>query len=145
VTGAGSGRGSGTGRSEAGRTAGPVEPPPPVAVLCREYTALAAAAVVSLADFLDEVAALAVRLLPTARSARIRVRDPQVVTAEAAVEASASTRPHVLAIPLVGRGELAGLLELAPSDGHGFPEHERELAEVLAVLLTLSLGAARAA
>ena len=45
----------------------------------------------------------------------------------------------MLAIPLVGRGDLAGVLELAPA-GDGFPVQERELAEVLAVLLTLSLG-----
>jgi hypothetical protein len=50
----------------------------------------------------------------------------------------------VLAIPLVGLGDLAGVLELAPA-GDAFPVQERELAEVLAVLLTLSLGAARAA
>ena len=55
-----------------GTRAGRAEPgsvPPHVAALCREYAALAAAAAVGLADFLDDVAALAVRTLPTARSA----------------------------------------------------------------------------
>ena len=46
----------------------------------------------------------------------------------------------MLAIPLVGGGDLAGMLELDPGDRDGFPADERELAEVLAVLLTLSLG-----
>jgi hypothetical protein len=146
MTGSGSGRGSGPGKGEAGGTESPpVEAPPAVAVLCREYTAIAAAAVVSLADFLDDVAALAVRLLPTAGAARIRVRDPVVVTAVATDDSPASSRPEVLAIPLVGGGDLAGMLELAPSGVDGFPEHERELAEVLAVLLTLSLRPERAA
>jgi hypothetical protein len=54
------------------------------------------------------------------------------------------TPDDVLAIPLVGRGDLAGVLELAPA-GDGFSAQERELAEVLAVLLTLSLGTGRAA
>jgi GAF domain-containing protein len=113
-----------------------------VATLCREYAALAAAAAVGLADFLDDVAALAVRTLPTARSARIRVRDPEVVTAVADVAGDGGAPPGgVLAIPLVGRGDLAGVLELA-SAGDGFPVQERELAEVLAVLLTLSLAPA---
>jgi GAF domain-containing protein len=123
-----------------------VQVPAPVATLCREYAVLTAAAVAGLADFLDEVAALAVRLLPTARFARIRVREPEVVTAIA--DAPGAQRPHhhgVLAIPLVGRGDLTGVLELAPAGGAGFPVHERELAEVLAALLTLSLGADRAA
>ena len=108
--------GTGTGRVEPG----PV--PPHVAALCREYAALAAAAAVGLADFLDDVAALAVRMLPTARSARIRVRDPEVVTAVAdgatrrGRSASRGGAPRaVLAIPLVGRGDLAGVLELAPA------------------------------
>jgi hypothetical protein len=132
-----------------GTGTGPAEPgpvPPHVAALCREYAALAAAAAVGLADFLDDVAALAVRMLPTARSARIHVRDPEVVTAVAdgAGAAAAGTPPDgLLAIPLVGRGDLAGVLELAPA-GDGFPVQERELAEVLAVLLTLSLGTGRA-
>ena len=123
--------------------------PPHVAALCREYAALAAAAVgaeaLPFGDFLDDVAALAVRMLPTARSARIRVRDPEVVTAVAA-RTGGATSDGVLAIPLVGGGDLAGVLELAPA-GEGFPAHERELAEVLAVLLTLSLspGPGRAA
>jgi len=124
---------------------GPV--PPQVAVLCREYAALAAAAALGLADFLDDVAALAVRMLPTARTARIHVREPEVVTAVATgAGAGAAIADDVLAIPLVGRGDLAGVLELAPA-GDGFPAHERELAEVLAVLLTLSLspGPGRAA
>jgi len=46
----------------------------------------------------------------------------------------------VLTIPLVGGGDLAGMLELDPGNRDGFPADERELAEVLAVLLTLSLG-----
>jgi hypothetical protein len=122
---------------------GPV--PPQVAALCREYAALAAAAAVGLADFLDDVAVLAVRMLPTARSARIHVRTPEVVTAGAGPPGAGGASPDgVLAIPLVGRGELAGVLELAPA-GDGFPVQERELAEVLAVLLTLSLGNGHAA
>lgn len=126
-----------------GAAPGPV--PPHVAALCREYAALAAAAALGLADFLDDVAVLAVRMLPTARSARIRVRDPEVVTAEATGAGTGAPAPDgLLAIPLVGRGDLAGVLELAPT-GDGFPAHERELAEVLAVLLTLSLGTGRAA
>jgi hypothetical protein len=44
----------------------------------------------------------------------------------------------------VGRGDVTGVLELAPG-GDGFPVQERELAEVLAVLLTLSLASDRAA
>ena len=133
-----------------GTRSGRVEPgpvPPHVAALCREYAVLAAAAAAGLADFLDDVAALAVRTLPTARSARIRVRDPEVVTAVADgadVGAGGAPPDGVLAIPLVGRGDLAGVLELAPA-GDGFPVQERELAEVLAVLLTLSLGSGRAA
>lgn len=112
----------------------------PVAVLCREYAAVAATAAIGLADFLDGVAALAVRMLPTARSARIHVREPEVVTVVAGAPGPAvPDRGGVLAIPLVGRGDLAGMLELAPAE---FPEPERELAEVLAVLLTLSLSAA---
>jgi hypothetical protein len=119
--------------------------PAPVAALCREYALLAAAAVAGLADFLDDVAALAVQMLPTARSARIRVRDPEVVTAVAeAPGRPRAAREGVLAIPLVGRGDLSGVLELATA-GDGFPVQERELAEVLAVLLTLSLATDRAA
>ena len=131
--------GSRTGRGEPGAV------PPQVMALCREYAAITAAAAVGLADFLDDVAALAVRTLPTARSARIHVRDPEVVTAVADTPGAGSPSPDaVLAIPLVGLGDLAGVLELAPA-GDAFPVQERELAEVLAVLLTLSLGAARAA
>jgi hypothetical protein len=118
----------------------------PVAALCHEYAALATAAAVSLADFLDDVATLAIRLLPTVRSARIQVRDPEVVTVVA--DAAGPDRPdhaRVLAIPLVGRGDLSGVLELAPAGGAVFGVHERELAEVLAVLLTLSLTTPRAA
>jgi hypothetical protein len=124
----------------------PLQLAPPVAALCREYAVLAAAAATGLADFLDDVAALAVRLLPTARSARIHVRDPEVVTA--VVDAPEPPRPDdatVLAIPLVGRGDVAGMLELSPAGGAGFPVQERELAEVLAALLTLSLASGRAA
>ena len=59
---------------------GPDRRPPrggaPVVTLCHEYAALAGAAVASLADFLADAAALAVRLLPSAQSARIRVRVP---------------------------------------------------------------------
>jgi hypothetical protein len=116
-----------------------------VVALCREYALLVAVAAAGLADFLDDVAALAVRTLPTARSARIRVRDPEVVTAVADAPGLPPPRDDtVLAIPLVGRGDVAGMLELAPA-GDDFPAQERELAEVLAVLLTLSLGTARAA
>jgi hypothetical protein len=148
-----SGNADGAGRgwtAVTGAGTGPAEPgpvPPHVAALCREYAALAAAAAVGLADFLDDVAALAVRTLPTARSARIHVRDPEIVTAVAEeVDAGTGGAPPdgLLAIPLVGRGDLAGVLELAPA-GDGFTVHERELAEVLAVLLTLSLNPGRAA
>ena len=130
---------------------------PAVVVLCHEYAALAGVAVAGLADFLADAAALAVRLLPTAQSARIRVRVPEVVTAiadapDAELFADAPGTDHpgwagrseVLAIPLVGGGDLAGVLELDPGVRAGFPADERELAEVLAVLLTLSLGNAAA-
>ena len=114
---------------------------PAVVTLCHEYAALAGAAVAGLADFLADAAALAVRSLPSARSARIRVRVPEVVTAIAdAPEGARAGRQDVLAIPLVGGGDLAGILELDPAGREGFPADERELAEVLAVLLTLSLG-----
>ena len=119
---------------------------PAVVVLCHEYAALAEVA--GVAEFLADAAALAVRLLPTAQSARIRVRVPEVVTAIA--DAPGTDHPgrggqsEVLAIPLVGRGDLAGVLELDPGARDGFPADERELAEVLAVLLTLSLGNAAA-
>jgi hypothetical protein len=116
---------------------------PAVVALCHEYAALAGAAVAGLADFLADAAALAVRSLPSAQSARIRVRVPEVVTAIAdAPGARAARRRDVLAIPLVGGGDLAGILELDPGGRDGFPADERELAEVLAVLLTLSLGSA---
>ena len=130
---------------------------PAVVVLCHEYAALAGVAVADLADFLADAAALAVRLLPTAQSARIRVRVPEVVTAiadapdaELFADGPGSDHPgragrsEVLAIPLVGGGDLAGVLELDPGVRAGFPADERELAEVLAVLLTLSLGNAAA-
>jgi hypothetical protein len=114
---------------------------PAVVALCHEYAALAGAAVAGLADFLTDAAALAVRSLPSAQSARIRVRVPEVVTAIAdAPGRPRAGRPDVLAIPLVGGGDLAGILELDPAGREGFPADERELAEVLAVLLTLSLG-----
>jgi len=114
---------------------------PAVVTLCHEYAALAGSAVAGLADFLTDAAALAVRSLPSAQSARIRVRVPEVVTAIADASGASEPRPRdVLAIPLVGRGDLAGMLELDPGDRHSFPADERELAEVLAVLLTLSLG-----
>ena len=114
---------------------------PAVVTLCREYAALAGAAVADLADFLADAAALAVRSLPSARSALIRVRVPEVVTAIAdAPGGPRAGRRDVLAIPLVGGGDLAGILELDPAGREGFPADERELAEVLAVLLTLSLG-----
>jgi hypothetical protein len=114
---------------------------PAVVTLCHEYAALAGAAVADLADFLTDAAALAVRSLPSAQSARIRVRVPEVVTAIADAPGASKPRPRdVLAIPLVGGGDLAGMLELDPGDRDGFPADERELAEVLAVLLTLSLG-----
>jgi GAF domain-containing protein len=117
---------------------------PAVVTLCHEYAALAGAAVAGLADFLTDAAALAVRLLPTAQSACIRVRVPEVVTAVADADGPPgppvrSTR-EVLAIPLVGGGDLAGILELDSAGRGDFPTDERELAEVLAVLLTLSLG-----
>jgi GAF domain-containing protein len=87
---------------------------------------------------------LAVRLLPTAQSARIRVRVPEVVTAVADADEPpgppARSSREVLAFPLVGRGDLAGILELDSAGRGDFPTDERELAEVLAVLLTLSLG-----
>ncbi len=128
---------------------------PAVVTLCHEYAALAGAAVASLADFLADAAALAVRLLPSAQSARIRVRVPEVVTAIADApdlftdapgddHAGRASQSEVLAIPLVGGGDLAGVLELDPGARSGFPADERELAEVLAVLLTLSLGNAAA-
>ena len=136
---------SGAGRGGEGRPGYLSPVAPPVATLCREYASLAAAAAVGLADFLDDVAALAVRLLPTAGSARIRVREPEVVTAIADGPGTPPDHGRVLAIPLVGRGDLAGVLELSPAGGDHFPAHERELAEVLAVLLTLSLAGGRAA
>ena len=105
---------------------------PAVVVLCHEHAALAEVA--GVAEFLADAAALAVRLLPTAQSARIRVRVPEVVTAIA--DAPGTDHP--------GRGDLAGVLELDPGARDGFPADERELAEVLAVLLTLSLGNAAA-
>jgi hypothetical protein len=115
---------------------------PAVVALCCEYAALAGAAVAGLADFLTDAAALAVRSLPSAQSARIRVRVPEVVTAIADAPGGrpGHGRRDVLAIPLVGGGDLAGILELDPASREGFPADERELAEVLAVLLTLSLG-----
>jgi GAF domain-containing protein len=128
--------GTGPGRSESALSAAPA-----VVTLCHEYAALAGAAVAGLADFLADAAALAVRLLPTAQSARIRVRVPEVVTAVAdADEPPGGSGRHVLAIPLVGRGDLTGMLELDSAGRGDFPTDERELAEVLAVLLTLSLG-----
>lgn len=47
---------------------------PAVVVRCHEYAA--PAAVAGVAEFLADAAVLAVRLLPTAQSARIRVRAP---------------------------------------------------------------------
>ena len=92
---------------------------PAVVTLCHEYAALAGAAVAGLADFLADAAALAVRSLPSAQSARIRVRVPEVVTAIAdaaeRVRAGGPPRRDVLAIPLVGGGDLAGILELDPA------------------------------
>jgi hypothetical protein len=130
---------------------------PAVVVMCHEYAALAGVAVAGVAEFLADAAALAVRLLPTAQSARIQVRVPEVVTAiadapDAELFADVPGTDHsghagqseVLAIPLVGAGDLAGVLELDPGARAGFPADERELAEVLAVLLTLSLGNAAA-
>jgi hypothetical protein len=114
---------------------------PAVVTLCHEYAALAGTAVAGLADFLTDAAALAVRSLPSAQSARILVRVPEVVTAVVDAPGASAPRPRdVLAIPLVGGGDLAGMLELDPGDRDSFPADERELAEVLAVLLTLSLG-----
>jgi hypothetical protein len=114
---------------------------PAVVALCHEYAALAGSGVAGLADFLADAAALAVRSLPSAQSARIRVRVPEVVTAIADAPGGAGReRRDMLAIPLVGDGDLAGILELDPAGRAGFPADERELAEVLAVLLTLSLG-----
>ena len=131
--------GTGPGGSESAMLAAPA-----VITLCHEYAALAGAAVAGLADFLADAAALAVRLLPTAQSACIRVRVPEVVTAVADADEPpgppARSRREVLAIPLVGRGDLAGILELDSAGRGDFPTDERELAEVLAVLLTLSLG-----
>jgi hypothetical protein len=114
---------------------------PAVVTLCHEYAALAGTAVAGLADFLTDAAALAVRSLPSAQSARILVRVPEIVTAVVDAPGASAPRPRdVLAIPLVGGGDLAGMLELDPGDRDSFPADERELAEVLAVLLTLSLG-----
>ena len=117
---------------------------PAVVTLCHEYAALAGAAVAGLADFLTDAAALAVRLLPTAQSARIRVRVPEVVTAIADADEPPEPRPGRAARCWRSRwsagGDLAGMLELDPGGRDGFPADERELAEVLAVLLTLSLG-----
>jgi hypothetical protein len=111
--------------------------PAAVAELCREYAGLAASSgVLMLADLLERIAALAVRKLPSARSARITVRLPETASAVAGVPGPVAAGG--LAIPLVGGGELAGMLELAPAGG-GFPLQERELAEVLAVLITLTL------
>jgi GAF domain-containing protein len=128
--------GTGPGGAERAPSAAPA-----VVALCHEYAALAGAAVAGLAEFLADAAELAVRLLPTAQSARIRVRVPEVVTA---VADAAGPLPggsgEVLAIPLVGGGDLAGVLELDSAGRGDFPTDERELAEVLAVLLTLSLG-----
>jgi GAF domain len=122
---------------------------PAVVVLCHEYAALAGVAVAGVAEFLADAAALAVRLLPTAQSARIRVRVPEVVTAIAdapdADHPGRAGQSEVLAIPLVGGGDLAGVLELDPGARDGFPADERELAEVLAVLLTLTLSLGHAA
>lgn len=119
---------------------------PAVVVRCHEYAA--PAAVAGVAEFLADAAVLAVRLLPTAQSARIRVRVPDVVTANA--DAPGTDRPgragpsEVPAIPLVGGGDLAGVPELDADARDGFPADERELAGVLAVLFTLSLGNAAA-
>jgi hypothetical protein len=117
---------------------------PAVVVLCHEYAALTGVAIAGVAEFLAAAAALAVRLLPTAQSVRIRVRVPEVVTAIAdapdAHHPGRAGQSDVLAIPLVAGGDLAGVLELDPGARAGFPADERELAEVLAVLLTLSLG-----
>lgn len=111
-----------------------------VVSLCHEYVALTGAADACLVDFLADAAALAVRSLPSAQSARIRVRVPEVVTAIADAPGARRNRgPDVLAIPLVGGGDLAGVLELHPGSRDGFPADERELAEMLAVLLTLTL------
>jgi GAF domain len=138
--------GSARGSNDPERAGPRADPAAPVVVLCREYAALAGAAAASLADFLDDVAALALRLLPTAGTARIRVRDPEIVTAVASTAPPPGPQSTAaLAIPLVGGGDLAGVLELDPVDHGGFPPHERELAEVLAVLLTLSLVPGRAA
>ena len=94
---------------------------PAVVVLCHEYAALAGVAIAGVAEFLADAAALAVRLLPTAQSVRIRVRVPEVVTAIAdAPDAHHPGRPgqsDVLAIPLVGGGDLAGVLVLTPAPG----------------------------
>jgi hypothetical protein len=111
--------------------------PTAVAELCREYAGLATASGVTLwADLLDRVAALAVRMLPSARWARITVRLPETVSAVAGAPGTAGA--GALAIPLVRGGELAGMLELVPA-ADGFPPQERELADVLAVLITLTL------
>jgi GAF domain-containing protein len=129
--------GTGPGGSESATPAAPA-----VVALCHEYAALAGAAVAGLAEFLAGAAELAVRLLPTAQSACIRVRVPEVVTAVAAAagRSPGGSGREVLAIPLVGGGDLAGMLELDSAGRGDFPTDERELAEVLAVLLTLSLG-----
>ena len=121
---------------------------PAVVVLCHEYAALAGVAVAGVAEFLADAAALAVRLLPTAQSARIRVRVPEVVTAIAdapgADHSGRAAPSDVLAISVVGGGDLAGVLELSPAPGTASRRTSASCAEVLAVLLTLSLGDAAA-
>src|SRR4029079_17092474 len=64
---------------------------PAVVALWHEYAALAGAAVAGLAEFLADAAALAVRSLPSAQSARIRVRVPAAVTASPGAAAQAGT------------------------------------------------------
>ena len=129
---------------------------PAVVVLCHEYAALAGVAVAGVAEFLADAAALAVRLLPTAQSARIRVRVPEVVTAiadapdaELFVDAPGTDHPADPRRARCWRSRWSAaatwpVLELDPGARDGFPADERELAEVLAVLLTLSLGDAAA-
>ena len=121
---------------------------PAVVVLCHEYAALAGVAVAGVAEFLADAAALAVRLLPTAQSARIRVRVPEVVTAIA--DAPDADHPGRAGRATCWRSRWSagatspGCWSSTRAPGHGFPADERELAEVLAVLLTLSLGNAAA-
>ena len=137
--------GDGRDRSRTGAEPPSVLVAPAVVALCHEYAALAGSRSRAWPSSSPTPPRSRCGCCPSAQSARIRVRVPEVVTAIADASDASEPRPRdVLAIPLVGGGDLAGVLELDPGDRHGFPADERELAEVLAVLLTLSLGNAAA-